>query len=422
MSIHPHSGLLRKLLGPAMLRVAGTIVSFLIVLTLAKGSDTGGLAAYHLLTTLAAFWLIASKFGLDTISLRLAARQESAVAKILIIQDSLRAACLPISILLPFLLIYLTVFEPMIGADLLTVTLIAISLVTFTFLVIAIEFYRASERQSIHSCIRFFLPNLAILVLIYASMTVLPSGWSHWLIAYSPAIGRLMIAVLAGAIIGYIFLRHSRTARAKGETHAKPEKMLWDYVPVGIATTLVVALGFIAVKSIAVFGGETDVAAHAVITRITYGVTVLTSTVSSLVAPRVSRLYDDKKALRSLYRFSSRLMLLVGGLFMALIILFGSWFLAIFNSVFTQYYPELIVFSLAAVANGIPLGQFMVQLNLEKPFVRIMIVAVVLQLIGCAIFGTIWGMLGIGVVALFVAGFWNLACYITIKKYGNFSS
>ncbi|WP_417258665.1 hypothetical protein [Celeribacter sp.] len=419
MTRQAHSGLLRKLLGPAMMRIAGTVVSFLIVLLLAKGSETDGLAAYHLLTTLAGFWLIASKFGLDTISLRLAARQESAVAKILVIRDSLRAACLPIAVLLPVLVIYLAVFEPMTGADLLTVALIAISLVAFTFLVIAIEFYRASERQSIHSCIRFFLPNLAILALIYASMTVLPSGWSHWLIAYSPVIGRLMIAVLGGAIIGYIFLRHSRTARAKGEIHAKPEKMLWDYVPVGIATTLVVALGFIAVKSIAVFGGETDVAAHAVIIRITYGLTVLTSTVSSLVSPRMSRFNEDKEALWSLFRFSSRLMLLVGGLFMALIILFGSWFLGIFNSVFTQYYPELIVFSLAAVVNGIPFGQFMVQLDLEKPFVRIMIVAVVLQLLGCAIFGTVWGMLGIGIVAVFVAGFWNLSCFITIKKYGK---
>lgn len=412
--------LIKKLMGASVIRACAAALSVMSVVFISNKIGVVGVAAFHTATTFLGFWLMASKLGLDLVGLKVASRAKTRLDAIEIIAASAFKAFSPILICIPFAYVYLiSVFQGISEVSTASIFISIFALVTYTVLNVILEYFRVVSRHYTYNSIKFLGPSALTLLWVVCEINFGQASGEISQTMFAPIYARGFLGLLGIIVLGMIVKRQILMISWKRVIKIASKQTWRQFAPVGAATALVIFINVVSVTILVSAGYAEDIAAHGVISRIMILLTMMTSVLSSIVAPNAAKDWVGKKSIAPIIIQSVKIMFPIGLAFITSLFILGSKLLGVFGAEYEGYYWELIVFGLAAIANSLPMGQLMVQSDLEWNFLGIMVFTTFVHGAGVYILYSNFGLIGVAFATLATSLLWNGWCIKSLKSGGR---
>lgn len=355
----PLKNFISGVLQTGYLRAFSACLSFLVMYIAANYGSVKLTADIHYWTTVISLGVIFSKLGLDLLLIKEISPVEDKSKITLFVGTFLKNIS---RIVIAAVIFSSIIFLIMRQESIWRLFELIVVLFFYSSYLVYIERYRVIKNFKLYEFFKSVLPNIILLLLVivitadFYSRSLLTENVVHF--------SRLLAVFFAGySLINFLF-------SSKKENKFK-KISLRNCIEVTFSTSLISLFGFLIVTSISSNGNDENLAAHGIILKITYVLTLFTAAVSSVIAPDVSNAMIKgglKKVLHNVFL----VMIPVALIFITLIITYGHELLALFGGNYTKYYKELIIFSIGACFNTLPLGQFLIQMGMQQVFLKIM--------------------------------------------------
>ena len=172
--------------------------------------------------------------------------------------------------------------------------------------------------------------------------------------------------------------------------------------------------------------GFKTVAHYGIAVKVSLIVGIVLSSINTLIAPKISTLYFKKEfdALKHLITKSALLNFLITTPIIVLIIIFSEFLLELFGEDYVLAKYALIFILLSQAFNAIcgSVGTYLNMTGRQKIHQKILLIALVLNIILNLIFIPIYGMVGAAVSTGISLVFWNITGVIIIMKKDKINS
>ena len=207
------------------------------------------------------------------------------------------------------------------------------------------------------------------------------------------------------------------------KTQINSWRFLRESFPMFISTTITVFLGWIDSFVLGIYVSDQEIGVYNVAIKIALGASFAMDAINSGLAPKVVRLYFDKKALefRKLVQFSTNLNFVVTVGIVLVLIIFNQWLLGLFGEEFKSGFQVLLILSLVHLINSF-MGSaaiIMQMIGYQKQYQNIAILALVINLGLNFLLVPQFGNNGAAVATAFSLTVWYVCNAVFLKRKEN---
>lgn len=229
-------------------------------------------------------------------------------------------------------------------------------------------------------------------------------------------------AITIMALLGFIVVyKNFNTITVRTSTNSW--KFFAESFPMLITTTITVFLGWIDSFVLGIYVSDSEIGVYNVAIKIALGASFAMEAINSGLAPKVARLYFEKKDVefRKLVRFSTILNFgITVGIITALIV-FNQWLLGLFGEEFKTGFQVLLILCLVHLMNSFmgSAAVIMQMIGYQKQYQNIAILALVINLGLNFILVPKYGNTGAAVATAISLTFWYIGNAVFLKKKEN---
>ena len=190
-------------------------------------------------------------------------------------------------------------------------------------------------------------------------------------------------AIIALMVLAF-FIAVNNFKRITINTVSNSWKFMWESFPMFVSTTIMVFLGWIDSFVLGIYVSDSEIGIYNVAIKIALGANFAMEAINSGFAPKVARLYFEKKEveLRKLVQFSTFLNFGVTVGIVLTIIIFNQILLGLFGEEFKSGFPVLLILAMVHLMNSF-MGSaaiIMQMIGYQKQFQNIAIVTLIVNL------------------------------------------
>lgn len=201
----------------------------------------------------------------------------------------------------------------------------------------------------------------------------------------------------------------------------------WQFMkesfPMFISTTITVFLGWIDSFVLGIYVSDSEIGVYNVAIKIALGASFAMEAINSGLAPKIARLYFEKKEveLKKLVHFSTLLNFGITISIVAVLIFFNQWLLGLFGEEFKAGFSVLLILSLVHLLNSF-MGSaaiIMQMIGYQKQYQNIAVLALVLNLGLNFLLVPQYGTIGAAVSTAFSLTVWYICNAVFLKRKEN---
>jgi len=197
------------------------------------------------------------------------------------------------------------------------------------------------------------------------------------------AIKAHFFSTLGLSILAFI-ITYKNFKRITIKTPSNSWKFMSESFPMFISTTIIVFLGWIDSFVLGIYVSDQEIGIYNVAIKIALGASFAMEAINSGLAPKVARLYFEKKGLefRKLIQFSTHLNFVVTMGIVIILIIFNQWLLGLFGEEFKSGLLVLLILSLVHLMNSF-MGSaaiIMQMIGYQKQYQNIAVMALAVNL------------------------------------------
>lgn len=193
--------------------------------------------------------------------------------------------------------------------------------------------------------------------------------------------------------------------------------------PMFISTTITVFLGWIDSFVLGIYVDDSEIGVYNVAIKIALGASFAMEAINSGLAPKVARLFFEKKTVEfeKLIHFSTRLNFVVTVCVVTILIVFNQWLLGLFGEEFKSGFWVLLILSLVHLMNSfMGSGAIIMQMiGYQKQYQNIALLTLVMNLVLNFILVPKFGNTGAAVATAISLTIWYVCNAIFLKKKEN---
>lgn len=229
-------------------------------------------------------------------------------------------------------------------------------------------------------------------------------------------------AITCLAILGVIVV-YRNFNRITINTPTNSWKFMGEAFPMLISTTITVFLGWIDSFVLGIYVSDSEIGVYNVAIKIALGASFAMEAINSGLAPKVARLYFEKKEveLKKLIRFSTMLNLCITVSIITILIVFNQFLLGLFGEEFKSGYMVLLILSLVHLMNSfMGSGAIIMQMiGYQKQYQNIAVIALVINLGLNFILVPKYGNTGAAIATAISLTIWYIANAVFLKRKEN---
>lgn len=405
-----NQGLVKKIGSVFLLQVVGAILSYLFQVGLARSLSVDDFGLYSLIINYVFIGSFLTKFGMDKWSMKVVAIEEQ--------QLNLRKTNtnLHLASLLVFsgvvLIVMLIHFSGLYKLDVLFNEGILTVIILMVFFKGVLEINKGFSRALFSTTTSIFPTMVLVPFVSLTGLLLVRNSLAGQPLQLSEALYVFLGALLSGFLTYFIvYLFKLKTKSPTEISKYKPLEMLKKSAGIfsnGFAQMLmkrldIVIIGFIATKA--------DVALFSAALKINIIIKLALESTRMVIAPMIARLYNkgDYSGLNSYLRRVNKVIMLYALLVFAMVALFGEYLLSFFGSEYVAVYPVLLLITVANLINvGFgPTGVFMNMTGMDKIFLKIISLALVLFAVLSSLLLLKFGLSGVAIATIITAMFLN---------------
>lgn len=160
-------------------------------------------------------------------------------------------------------------------------------------------------------------------------------------------------AITLLAVIGFVIV-YKNFKLITVRTTTNSWKFMGDSFPMLISTTIVVFMGWIDSFVLGIYVSDSEIGIYNVAIKIALGASFAMEAINSGLAPKVARLYFEKKEVefKKLIRFSTNLNFGITVIIISILLVFNQTLLGLFGEEFKSGYLVLLILSLVHLMNS----------------------------------------------------------------------
>ncbi len=234
-----------------------------------------------------------------------------------------------------------------------------------------------------------------------------------------PNIAFVISLVVLGISSSYFILKDIKTHSKTPSNELTINEMVRHSLPMMLATSLLLISGWINTIMLGIWSTESDVGIYSVILKISTLATFVLMSINSIAAPRFAQLHakNDSLGLNTYVGQISKVIFFSSVPIFLFIIIFREWLLGLFGAEFIVGSQALLITMLGQSFNVFAgsVGAILNMTGHQVAFRNILGISTVINIIACAIFIPLFGLLGSAIAGMIFMACWNIASMIYIK-------
>jgi len=286
-------------------------------------------------------------------------------------------------------------------------------IIPFTFFNLFPEIFRGFHDIKIYSFFRNLSANLSMVILLGIGIL---TG-----IKYSPIYmlyGAITTITIVMAFVLYKFLKkRDIDIRVKGKYQ---DKILAYSYPMFLTSSVMFLMGYVDSFMISYYLDEYQVGIYSVCLNLSMILTFIPLAIGGFIAPKISQAYSkqDSNRVKEIFFNSIKLITIVTIPIFSLLYLFPEYFLGLFGEEFIRASTTLLIISFGFLSEAMtaPVGFILNMTDNQHIFMKILIIALFINIFFNALLIPIYGINGAGVAILSSMLFWTISSFVVLKR------
>ena len=411
--------LLKSSLQAIVLHVSSIILSYIFMLLIAKHHGAEGIGIFALTFTYISIGVIFSKLGLDISTMKYVSRlyknQDERGIKNIYLTSLLFITILSIvfSIIFYFLAYFFSVF---IFSEEYLYT--AFSIGAFIIIPMALCQFHAEIIRSYQMIVSyFFIKNISHLlmciILLYFGFTANISNYVY-LDIY------LISHYLTLAIAFMFWIKKTNILNIKSKKSIATNLLFKSSLPIMLTSTIILIMGFIDIIMLGLLTTNQEVGIYNIALKFSSITSIALVAVNSIIAPKISQLWDAKDMLnlQNIISSAAKIIFFISSPILIIYFIFPEDILSIFGEEFILGSTALIILSAGQFCNAItgPVGQVLNMTDNENILRNTAFISMIINVLLNYYLIPIYGISGAAISTAISSAFWNFLCVFVVYK------
>ena len=397
-------------------KILGAISLFSIYIMIPRyyGVETFGI--FNLIFALLMIGTVISRIGLDIYVIRIIPTLKNEQKKISLFLKAVLKILFITSLMVTLLIFFISniidqyLFKSIDASAYLTV--LALMILPYTFFNVLVEVFRGLDDIKIYSFFRNLSQNGSIALLL--AISIFFSLNYHPVYILFTAIGIITISLI---FVLYKFLKKRNITIFKDGQYN--ENILKHSYPMFLTASIMFIMGYIDSFMISYYLNEYQVGIYGACISLSMIITFIPMAIGSYISPKVSQAYanNDKQKVKDIFNDSLKLIATTTVPVFLIILYFSNYFLGLFGTTFTVATSTLLIVSIGFLSESLcgPVGFILNMTDNQHIFMKILIIALLMNIIFNALLIPIYGINGAAIALLLSMLFWTISSLAILK-------
>ncbi|HIP27193.1 MAG TPA: flippase [Flavobacteriaceae bacterium] len=290
---------------------------------------------------------------------------------------------------------------------------LALLILPYTFFNILPEVFRGFDDIKIYSFFRNFLQNFLILLFLATSILM---SWNYSPI-YILYVALFVISVVV-ILVAVFFLRKRNIQLRQAGKYNK--KILIHSYPMFLATSIMFLMSYVDSFMIGYYLDEYQVGIYSACINLSMLITFIPMAIGGFISPKVSKYYSsgEKQKVKDIFKNSLIIIVVVTIPIFMIIYFYAEFFLGLFGKAFIVATTTLLITNIAFLSEALcgPVGFILNMTDNQHIFMKILIIALLINIIFNSLLIPIYGINGAAVAMLLSMLFWTISSFVVLKR------
>jgi len=397
-------------------KVLGAISLFLTYILIPRYYGVEAFGIFNLIFAMMLIGTVIARIGLDTYVLRILSSKNDYNEISLFLKEVFKIISIGAILVSLFIFLFSDLFDKYIFKSidasnyLIGLTLI---ILPYTFFNVLPEIFRGFDELKWYSFFRNLSQNFTILFLL--AITIFTSTFYSPIYIVYTAITFITLTMI---ILMYFFLKNKKiNVFSKGKYK---EKILKHSYPMFLASSIMFIMGYVDSFMISYYLDEYQVGIYNACISLSMLLTFVPMAIGGFISPKVSQAYSENKPLKvqEIFKHSLIIITVVTVPIFLIMYSYSEFFLNLFGSEFTVATVTLLITNIAFLSEALcgPVGFILNMTDNQHIFMKILIIALLINIVFNAILIPTYGINGAAIALLLSMFFWTISSFIVLKR------
>jgi len=290
--------------------------------------------------------------------------------------------------------------------------MLAFMVFPYTFFNVLVEVFRGLDDIKIYAFFRNFSQNFMVFMLLLLSL------FSAWIVdpVYLLYVAILLITVSLFLVLSKFLKEKKIKLYQKGKYQ---EKILKNSYPMFLAASVMFLMGYTDSFMISYYLDEYQVGIYNACIALSMMLVFIPVSIGGYISPKIAKAYSNHHhdEIQTIFKNSMKIILLVTVPIFMVMYIFGEFFLTLFGEAFSVATLTLLLTNIAFLSQALtgPVGFILNMTDNQHVFMRILGMALLINILLNALFIPLYGINGAALALLFSMSFWTLGSYLFLK-------
>ena len=289
---------------------------------------------------------------------------------------------------------------------------LAIVILPYTFFNVFVEVLRGLDEIKFYSLFRNLSQNFLIALFLLISI-VSTKMYDPIYILY----GVILTITFFLFLTIFKFLKNKKIYLNKKGTYKK--KILKHSYPMFLAASIMFLMSYIDSFMISYYLNEYQVGIYNACISLSMILTFIPMAIGGYISPKISKAYsnDNSQEIKEVFRNSIKIIIVVTFPLFLIMYFFSNFFLTLFGEAFTIATTTLLITNIAFLSEALtgPVGFILNMTDNQHAFMKILLVALLINILFNALLIPIYGINGAAIALLLSMFFWTISSFIFLK-------
>jgi len=397
-------------------KILGAISLFSTYIMIPRYYGVEAFGIFNLIFALIMIGTVISRIGLDIYVIRIIPTIENEPKKVSLFLKSVLKILFITSLFITILTLLLSntinqyLFKSIDAS--IYITILALMILPYTLFNVLVEVFRGLDDIKTYSFFRNLSQNSSIALLLAISI--------FFSLNYNPVyILFTAITIITTSLIFvlYKFLK-KRNISILEKGHYN-EKILKYSSPMFLTSSIMFLMGYVDSFMISFYLDEYQVGIYGACISLSMIITFIPMAIGGYISPKVSQAYanNEKQKVKDIFKDSLKLIAITTIPIFLTILYFSDFFLGLFGDAFTLARTTLLIVNIGFLSESLcgPVGFILNMTDNQHLFMKILMIALLINIIFNAILIPIYGINGAAIALLLSMLFWTISSLVVLK-------
>jgi len=397
-------------------KILGAISLFSTYIMIPRYYGVEAFGIFNLIFALIMIGTVISRIGLDIYVIRIIPTIENEPKKVSLFLKSVLKILFITSLFITILTLLLSntinqyLFKSIDAS--IYITILALMILPYTLFNVLVEVFRGLDDIKTYSFFRNLSQNSSIALLLAISI--------FFSLNYNPVyILFTAITIITTSLIFVLYKFLKKRNISILEKGHYSEKILKYSSPMFLTSSIMFLMGYVDSFMISFYLDEYQVGIYGACISLSMIITFIPMAIGGYISPKVSQAYanNEKQKVKDIFKDSLKLIAITTIPIFLTILYFSDFFLGLFGDAFTLARTTLLIVNIGFLSESLcgPVGFILNMTDNQHLFMKILMIALLINIIFNAILIPIYGINGAAIALLLSMLFWTISSLVVLK-------